>query len=99
RKGERCSRIAPTKPPIDVLFRPEEIHRASGEDDVLPPPSGGDQAVKQEALVVDLLATNLECDPLTAVRTRRLDAAIRVQSGTDADCIPRAVPIPPVTAG
>jgi hypothetical protein len=24
-----------------VLFRPEEIHRASGEDDVVPPTRGG----------------------------------------------------------
>src|ERR687887_473488 len=30
-----------------VLFRPEEIHRASGEDDVVPPPFGGDDDVEE----------------------------------------------------
>ena len=41
RDSDRRSRIAPAEPAIDVLFRPEEIHRASGEDDVVPPTRGG----------------------------------------------------------
>src|SRR5438093_3478505 len=36
-RGDRGSRLAASQPPLDVLFRPKEVHRASGEDDVVPP--------------------------------------------------------------
>ena len=59
------------------LFRPEEIHRASGEDDVVPPVRGGNQAMKQEALVIGPLGAYVERDRLTTIRAGGLDAAIR----------------------
>src|SRR5262249_23497658 len=40
------------QPAGDVLFRPEEVHRASREDDVVPPSGRRDQAVEQEGVIV-----------------------------------------------
>ena len=62
------------EPAIDVLFRPEEIHRASGVDDVVPPLGCGDEAVEDECVVVRLSVSYLERDRLAAVGH---DASIR----------------------
>ena len=69
RHADRGSRFAPAEPPFDVLFRPEEIHRASRKDDVIPPTPGRNQTMKHQAHVIDLLVANLELEPLTAVQT------------------------------
>src|SRR5262245_32864437 len=47
---DRCPLRPAPEPAVDVLFRPEEVHRASGVDDVVPPVSRGDEAVEDEAL-------------------------------------------------
>jgi len=41
--------LPPAQPSLDVLFRPEEIHCRSCKDDVIPPLSGWDHAVEDEA--------------------------------------------------
>ncbi len=49
RADDLATFVAPQlEPPIHVLFRPEEVHRASGEDDVVPPVRGRDEAVEHE---------------------------------------------------
>src|SRR4030095_691834 len=63
--GNRRARRPAGEPALDVLFRPEEVHRASGEDDVVPPLRGRHEAVEDEAVVVRLAAANAETDCLT----------------------------------
>ena len=62
RHGDRRARLAPCEPALDVLFRPEEVHRPSGEDDVVPPARGRDEAVEDEALVVGTSVADLDLD-------------------------------------
>src|SRR5437016_10647754 len=89
----------PTAEPAgDVLLRPEEIHRASGEDDVVPPVRRGDEAVEEERLVVRALVAHLDDDRLAAVRARSLDPAVRVECRADAERVPGAVAVPPAPA-
>ena len=59
--------FAGAEPPSDVFFRPEEIHGASGEHDVVPPVRGRDEAVKQEVRTIGLLSSDLEGIGLAAV--------------------------------
>src|SRR6201993_5575977 len=66
------------EPSSHVLFRPEEVHRASGEDDVVPPVRGRNEAVEQERPVVRPLVSHLDLDRLATVGTRRLDPAVRL---------------------
>ena len=40
--------VAPGQPALDVLFRPEEIHGASGEADIAPPARRRNQAVEEQ---------------------------------------------------
>ena len=46
--GDRGCRTGLTvsEPALDVFLRPEEIHGASGEDNVVPPTGCGDKAVE-----------------------------------------------------
>src|SRR2546423_15655755 len=92
-----CPGIARPEPSFDVLFRPEEIHRASGEDDVVPPARGGNQGMEKQTLVINALFVNLDRDRLSTVWARRFDPTIRLQGSTDANCVPRAVAVPPAT--
>src|SRR5438552_3459752 len=94
RDRDRRARLAAGEPALDVLLRPEEVHRASGEDDVVPPVRGGHEAVEQEAFVVRLLAAHLNGDRLAAVGTGGLDAAVDVQRGADPEGVPGAVAVP-----
>ena len=48
----------PASQRVDVLFRPEEVHRASGEDDVVPPRRGRHEAVEQQRCVVGPLVAD-----------------------------------------
>lgn len=66
---DRFAPFAAVEPALDVLLRPEEVHRASGEGDVVPPVRGGDEAVKEEALVVWPVPADLDADLLPAVGT------------------------------
>src|SRR5207248_7780426 len=83
RDRDRGAGLAAGEPALDVLFRPEEVHPASGEDDVVPPVRGGDKAVEEEALVARPLAPHLDRDRLAAVGAGRLDAAVDVQRRAD----------------
>ena len=57
-----CSGITCPEPSLDVLFRPEEIHRVSGEDDVVPPARSGNQRMKEKTLVIDPLFVHFDRD-------------------------------------
>ena len=65
-----------TEPATNVLFRPEEVHRASSEDDVVPPSNRWDHTMEQQAFIVWPLIAHVDRDRLTAVGARRFDAAI-----------------------
>jgi hypothetical protein len=78
RDRERCSRLARSKPPLDVLFRPEEVHRASGEDDVVPPVRSRNQAMEQQAFVVDPLVAEFQGNGFTTFGAGCLDLPIYV---------------------
>jgi len=92
-RRDRCTRCTGAEPSCDVLFRPEEIHRASGEDDVVPPVRGRDEAVEEELGVIDLAIGHLHGVRLPAVRTRKLDTTVDVEG------IPSAIRIPPAVIG
>src|SRR4029077_3018420 len=83
------------EPAIYVLLRPEEIHRASGEDDVVPPVRRRDEAMEKERLVVGPLVAHLDLQRLAAVGARRLDPAVRIERSADPEGIPGAVSVPP----
>jgi hypothetical protein len=82
-----------------VLSRPEEIHRASGEADVVPPAGGGEEAVEEQAPLVGLPAVHRDRDRFPAVGAGGLDVAVDVERGADPERIPGAVRIPPPTGG
>jgi hypothetical protein len=84
---------------IDVLLRPEEVHRASRKDDVFPPVRGGNEAVEHEALVVRTFAAHLDHDRVGAVRAARLDATVDAERRADPERVPGAVGVPPATGG
>src|SRR5207237_6474830 len=91
RDRDRGARRAASEPAGDVLLRPEEVHRASGEDDVVPPVRRGDEAMEEQRVVVGLLVADVDGHRLAAVGARRLDPAVDVQRGADAERVPRAV--------
>ena len=67
--GDGRAPVAIAEPALNVLLRPEEIHRASGEHDVVPPVRGGDQAVKEQALIGRALLAHVDRERLAAVWT------------------------------
>lgn len=78
RDGDRRARSSRTEPATDVLFRPEEIHRASSENDVVPPSNCWDHTMEQQAFIVRPLIAHVDRDRLTAVGARRFDTTIDV---------------------
>ena len=62
RHGQGGAVPASGDPPLDVLFRPEEVHGASREDDVVPPLHSGDEAMEHERGVVWLPVADLDGD-------------------------------------
>src|SRR5438094_8898678 len=71
RDGDRGARLARAEPAGDVLFRPEEVHRRSGEDDVVPPVPRRDEDLEEERLVARVTVPDLEGKRLAAVGARR----------------------------
>ena len=67
--GNGRPRPASTEPSSNVFLRPEEIHRASGIDDVLPPCGRGHEAVKEQRLVVRPLVFDRNADRVAAIGT------------------------------
>src|SRR5512146_3546850 len=55
--------------------------------------------MKEERLVVGPPVAKVEGERLAAVGAGRLDPAVRVERGADAERVPGAVAIPPATAG
>src|SRR5579859_6954237 len=53
------SRLTSSQPPRNMLLRPEEVHRRSSENDVVPPLACRDQAVEQQACVIGAPASQL----------------------------------------
>ena len=74
--ADGCAGSSRPEPATDVLFRPEEIHRASSENDVVPPSNSWDHAMEQQAFIARQLIAHLHHDRLTAVGARRFDTTI-----------------------
>jgi hypothetical protein len=80
------------EPAREVLLRPEEDHRASGEGDVVPPAPRGDDEVDEQLGAADELAVaDLELERLAAVRAARDDGAVGVERAGDPERVPGAV--------
>src|SRR5262249_689614 len=95
-RRDRRARWASFEPPRYVLLRPEEIHRASREDDVVPPVSGRHEHVEKEVRSVDALPADVDRIRLPAVGADRLDPAVDLERGADPERVPGAVRIPPL---
>jgi hypothetical protein len=52
-----------------VLSRPEEVHRASSKDNVIPPSGCGDEAVEEQAFLIRTVIPHGNPQRFTAVRT------------------------------
>ncbi len=92
--AERGAWFPTVEPSHHMLLRPEEVHRASGEDDVVPPGGCRNEAVEEQAFVAWSRRAYLALDGLIAVSAHSLDAAVDVQCGADAKRVPRTVRIP-----
>src|SRR5207248_2609954 len=90
RGRNRGARLPPSEPALDVLLRPEEIHRASGEDDVVPPARRGNQAVEEHIVAVLPAPSDLDLDRRAAVRAGRLDPPVGTQGRADPERVPGA---------
>jgi hypothetical protein len=98
----RCghARRPRAEPADDVGFRPEEVHRASGEDDVVPPVRRWDQAVEEQRTVAAGRAVaHLDGELVTAVGAGGGYDAVDSQSGADAEGVPGAVRVPVAIGG
>jgi hypothetical protein len=92
--GDRPAGSPGTELAADVLFRPEEIHRASSDDDIVPPSNGWDEAMEPQAFIVRLLIAPLHRDRLTTVGARRVDATVDIERSADTERVPRTVRVP-----
>lgn len=96
--ADRRSRTPACQPPCYMLFRPEEVHRASGEDDVVPPLRSRHQTVEDQFRHVRTLIADEDGHGFAAVPAGGFDPSIRGEGGTDAERIPGTVGIPPAAA-
>lgn len=78
-------------PVIDMLFRPEEKHGASGIWKIVPPMSGGDSEMRNADSGGWLTGLYRQRHGFATARAARLDPCILVKSGRDAVTIPDAV--------
>jgi hypothetical protein len=83
--------VARAAPAIDVLFRPEEEHGASGVGEVVPPVSRGHREVRDAGRRHGGVVLDTERHRLPAASAARPDGGIRVERGRDAVCVPDAV--------
>src|SRR5689334_9938024 len=81
-------RLAPLARP---LFRPEEEHLASGEDDVVPPARRRDDAVEEPVARLGTVARDLQAKGLHRLLAARLDDGLLVERRRDAEGVPGAV--------
>ncbi len=94
RDRDRGARRAPGEPGDDVVFRPEEQHRPSGEPDVLPPRDRRDEDVEHEILIVGTAVPHLDLEWRVAVGALGADDAVDVESRSDAERVPGAIRVP-----
>ena len=88
------------EPALEVLLRPEEDHRASGEADVVPPAACGNENVAQEVGAPDELAVTYdELERIPAARALRRDLPVRVERARNPERVPAARPGPDPAAG
>src|SRR5262245_22696072 len=91
-RDERAHRrVLGATPRGDVLFRPEEEHSASGEDDVVPPPCRGNGAVEEPGARLRPLARHLEQERLHRVLAPRAHQRGLAKRRRDAQRVPGAV--------
>ena len=91
-RQHRTRRQSPLRAPsIDVLFSPEEQHRFSREDDVVPPPGRGYGEVDDVVALRRTIGMNVERHRVAAAGTGGADAAGDSHHHRHAECIPRAV--------
>src|SRR2546423_5383266 len=87
------------EPAIDVLFRPKETHRASGEDRVVPPAGRWDQAMKDGVGRPRTFLSDVDSNRFVAIRACSLDRAVDSERRTDAEGVPGAVAVPGPAGG
>jgi hypothetical protein len=79
------------QPAFDVFFRPEEVHRTSGECDLVPPVRGRDEAMEQQARVVGAPPGHVDRDRFPTIRAGAIDPPIHPQRSQDPESIPGAI--------
>src|SRR5205085_7835321 len=87
------------EPSSYVLLRPEEMHRASGEDDVVPPVRGRHDNVEDVFVGEGPFVADVDLDRLAAVGTGAGDMAVDMECRRDAEGVPGAVSIPRAAFG
>src|SRR5579864_5145696 len=85
-------------PAIDVLFRPEQEHGASGKCDVLIPFAGGYGDMDDAARGKQFARTNLDRHGEIAAAAGSLDAGILAEHGGIAERVPDAIAEPETLA-
>lgn len=78
-------------PVVNMLLRPEEQHRLSGVDEVVPPVAGRDGEVDDAFGGGQFAAFYAELHALAAVAAGGGDNGVLVEHGGDAECVPDAV--------
>ena len=89
--------VASLAPSHDVVFRPEEEHRRSGEADVAPPVTSGHCEVNDPLGVCESSSRDREEQRLSGVRASGGHGAVSADQGQYREGIPDAVP-PPVSS-
>src|SRR5262249_42201853 len=75
-RRDRRARRPGAEPTRDVLLRPEEVHRASREDDVVPPVRRGDDAVEEQVWTTCRPIADFDHIRLAAVGAGGLDSPV-----------------------
>jgi hypothetical protein len=93
--GDRGARSSCAKPSCDVLLRPEEVHGASGEDDVVPPTRGWYETVEEQVRTVDSPFFDLHEVGLATIGARRLHSTVDGERAENAESVPSTIGVPP----
>jgi hypothetical protein len=88
RAARQTVRLAPL---VHGLFRPEEEHRGSRVNDVVPPVRGRNGEVDHAGFEGDLTAPHEQSHRLTRVRIGCIDDGVGVQRGRNAQRVPGAI--------
>ena len=88
--GGTARQLPRSAPAVDVLFRPEDEHRRSGERDVVPPLGGRHAEVDDALASSQLTVSDIEDYLLIAVAAPSGDGGVGVKRRRDAERIPNA---------